>query len=292
MKNIAVAVGMSDYSQNVIAFADNLAQKKEAKLHLLHVTPEPMLASVASGGFSVPAVTAEDMGKIENRFKEYVDELSLRAPFELHHEVGIPQHEIVRFLSRQPVDLLVMGSHDHSLVERLFLGSTSNYVLHHAKTPVYLHRPEAGKMENDILLPVDIHDVHPEVIKAADRWATTYGSKLTFLYVDSFMPYYQSWAPEIYSDIPMITSETPVPVHEDFQGELREVVQNAGVTHEYRIEIAKGKTGPTILEVQEKLKNNWIFMAAHSYKNLERFLLGSTTDYLVNHAPCSLYIVK
>lgn len=43
---------------------------------------------------------------------------------------------IVSFASKQKCDLIVMGSLGKGTLERLFLGSTSNYVVHKSKIPV------------------------------------------------------------------------------------------------------------------------------------------------------------
>ena len=46
--------------------------------------------------------------------------------------------KIVKFAQNQKSDLIVIGSRGMSIIKEMFLGSTSNYVIHKSKTPVVI----------------------------------------------------------------------------------------------------------------------------------------------------------
>jgi len=53
----------------------------------------------------------------------------------LHGDEGI---KIVKFAHDKNFDLIVIGSRGMSNIKEMFLGSTSNYVLHKSKIPVLI----------------------------------------------------------------------------------------------------------------------------------------------------------
>nr|GMD24893.1 universal stress protein A-like protein [Ipomoea batatas]GMD27725.1 universal stress protein A-like protein [Ipomoea batatas]GME19201.1 universal stress protein A-like protein [Ipomoea batatas] len=58
-------------------------------------------------------------------------------------EVGDPKEAICEAVERLNVHLLVLGTHSRGALQRAFLGSVSNYCVHHAKCPVLVVRKTA-----------------------------------------------------------------------------------------------------------------------------------------------------
>ncbi|MEO6808345.1 MAG: universal stress protein, partial [Isosphaeraceae bacterium] len=50
--------------------------------------------------------------------------------------------EIIAQIRKEPVDLLVVGSHGHGLVRDLMLGQTVDKVRHSLDTPMLIARPD------------------------------------------------------------------------------------------------------------------------------------------------------
>jgi len=55
-------------------------------------------------------------------------------------EIGLPTETIVDFCQEKDCDLIIMGSRGLGAIKQLFVGSVSNYVLHHAGCPVLVIR--------------------------------------------------------------------------------------------------------------------------------------------------------
>ena len=57
-------------------------------------------------------------------------------------------------------------------------------------------------------------------------------------------------------------------------------------------QIAKGKPEQVIVETAEEWPADLIVVGSHGYGFWGRALLGSVSDFLVHHAPCSVLVVK
>lgn len=55
-------------------------------------------------------------------------------------EVGDAKHVICDIAKQEAVDVIVVGSHHKGMVERMLMGSVSDYVVHHAECPVLVVR--------------------------------------------------------------------------------------------------------------------------------------------------------
>jgi nucleotide-binding universal stress UspA family protein len=55
---------------------------------------------------------------------------------------GAPTHEIIQISEEWAADLIVMGSHGKTSMERVLTGSLAEYVIRHAKIPVLITPPK------------------------------------------------------------------------------------------------------------------------------------------------------
>lgn len=71
-------------------------------------------------------------------------ELQARTPARVRTEtkIGHPAHETLTLLERDPsIDLVVVGSHGHTGLKRVLLGSVAEKIVRHARRPVLVARP-------------------------------------------------------------------------------------------------------------------------------------------------------
>ena len=61
---------------------------------------------------------------------------------------------------------------------------------------------------------------------------------------------------------------------------------------EMATDVLFGSPDSRIVETAEEEKADLIIMGSHGYKRWERLLLGSVSDSVVRHAPCSVLIVR
>lgn len=57
-------------------------------------------------------------------------------------------------------------------------------------------------------------------------------------------------------------------------------------------EILSGSPESRIVETAEEIKADLIIVGSHGYNRWERLLLGSVSDSVIHHAPCSVLVVR
>lgn len=76
----------------------------------------------------------------------------------------------------------------------------------------------------------------------------------------------------------------------DTQKLISEQIANEAITIE--TEILLGSPEGRIIEYAEENKTDLIILGSHGYNRWERLLLGSVSDSVVHHAPCSVLVVR
>ncbi len=146
LHRILVPTDFSKFSQIALTYAAALAEKFDAELFLLHVVQDlavfiPDMITVAPP----PAPTVEQMTRaVHGAFDRLIKENHLER-FKTHRDVreGTPFYEIVRYAKEMAVDLIIMGTHGHSGLAHMLLGSVTEKVVRKAPCPVLtIRHPE------------------------------------------------------------------------------------------------------------------------------------------------------
>jgi universal stress protein A len=139
-RNILVPIDLDDSATQVLEYAVALATRLDAKLHVLHVVPWPLM------GAEVPiAVTGTAMDDIMAReqtvFNDIVAAYTTKPPLaSAMLKTGDARTSILTAADELHVDLVVMGTHGRRGVSRLVLGSVAESVARAAPCPVLLVR--------------------------------------------------------------------------------------------------------------------------------------------------------
>jgi nucleotide-binding universal stress UspA family protein len=139
MKTILVPTDFSEAAKNATEYAVKLAKELNASLFLLHVYhhfPFPE----TEGQIMIPTPEAIQLEK-ETDLKNEALRLSKKAGLEVDFEVvlGFAVDEIL--LKEEKVDIIVMGIHDGTLLEEIFLDSTTTEIMRKTKKPVLVIPP-------------------------------------------------------------------------------------------------------------------------------------------------------
>jgi nucleotide-binding universal stress UspA family protein len=136
MKRVLVAVDGSDPSLKAARMAADVALRFGSKLTLVHVVPKLVLP---------PDVYGLTIAEVEKEHRAYADRL-LEKAIETLQEPGLeistavlygsPAEAIAEEGAASDVGLIVVGSRGHGAVARMFLGSTSDRLVHISPKPV------------------------------------------------------------------------------------------------------------------------------------------------------------
>jgi nucleotide-binding universal stress UspA family protein len=155
MKTILVPTDFSPAAQAATEVAASIAMKNEAQLVLLHAVELP-----ASGSFNVEGevLTTDNweekifsMKLIEGakqKLERLSSEMNKRGAKTTHQlRLGSPFINIREIITRETVDLIVMGTAGHSKIREMIIGSNTEKVVRHAKCPVLTVHQAPGKNE-------------------------------------------------------------------------------------------------------------------------------------------------
>src|SRR3954471_12858348 len=136
LKNLLVAVDLSEPSKEVIEAGIMLARSLDASIELVHVK-EPFIYALA--GEYGPTVEQEQslMQWIESRVAEASDRVaSARIPCSTSNLYGAPAREIVEHAEKIGADLIIVGTHGRGGISHAVLGSVAERIVQRAKRPV------------------------------------------------------------------------------------------------------------------------------------------------------------
>ena len=136
----------SEPAKQAMAYALELAQRFDAEIHTLYVLPPMAVTPWSAGGFVPPSmVEAEEQHRLEaaNKLKSLIPSNEGGNPT-VHHDVrdGTPFIRIIEYAREADIDLIVMGTHGHSGLKHMLLGSVAEKVVRKAPCPVLSVRPE------------------------------------------------------------------------------------------------------------------------------------------------------
>ncbi|GAA6170899.1 universal stress protein [Colwellia sp. KU-HH00111] len=152
INTILYATDLGKHTRPAFRMAVSLAKQNNAKIHFLYVI-EPMNPNTASiVNAYMPEGTIEDLyqrsvdelhKKVNDRIEKFcLEELDGQA-FPGGKPVadiieGSPAATIIGIAEERNVDLIVMGSHAHSALDNLFIGSVADKVVNRTTKPVLL----------------------------------------------------------------------------------------------------------------------------------------------------------
>lgn len=136
---VLIALDHSDAARNAARTAARLFGP-EAELLVLNVVQVPIAAAGTAYGFgAVTPLRLDLLGEAESDQQSAIAEDAAAAGLpdaEVEVTTGEVVHEICEAAERHDVDLVVVGSHDRSLLSRLFEPSVSRGVVRTSERPV------------------------------------------------------------------------------------------------------------------------------------------------------------
>lgn len=179
--------------------------------------------------------------------------------------------------------LIVVGTHDHSRVTELLVGSVSHHVLLHARTPTLIVKGKAKPVARVLLAIEGLEDA-----ARVRSWLTAHPFRnpvaMTILSIvpslvmiePNVMAGYQTWSEEHKRQAEQIVAETAQAL--------------AGPRFTVTTEVRTGD--PVTAVCQAAAGHDLIIVGSHGRKGVDRFLLGSVSHGIVHRAGCSVLVVR
>jgi nucleotide-binding universal stress UspA family protein len=143
---ILIPTDGGDPATEAAVHAFELADRDGAAVHVLHIVETSHHSLVGPYGATV-------LSTLEEKGEKATDDLATRAEardLETATEVrsGHTPNNIIDYADEHGIDLIVMGTHGRSGIERLFLGSVTERVLRGSDVPVFVVRTSADEADS------------------------------------------------------------------------------------------------------------------------------------------------
>lgn len=192
-------------------------------------------------------------------------------------------------------DLIVMGAHGMSAIERFLLGSVSRSVLRHAHCSVELVRPSANNAVRRVLLAVDGSEGSRDAVALAAAHPWSAGTEFRVLsVVDLGLSALQAAFEIPGLDAANLEAQRAAAMQrtEEAIDSARRVLEAAGWQTSPSISVLVASPKEVILEEAATWPADLIVLGSHGHRGLDRFLLGSTSEAVATHAHCSVAVMR
>jgi nucleotide-binding universal stress UspA family protein len=138
--SILVPVDGSAPSKKALEYAGTIAGKFNAAVSVLHVYEMPIPVTGYEYSSRIFESLADDLKKYAEDIVEEAEKQLGDSGLKINKLilVGSQGYQIIEAAKGNNCDLIIMGSRGLGTIKSFLLGSVSNYVVHHAKTPVLL----------------------------------------------------------------------------------------------------------------------------------------------------------
>lgn len=154
---VLLAIDGSQSSQEAVGILARLPHQEKLQLTIVTAVAPPAVAFFSPTKQFMEQLAQEDRKLAEtNQLKIQEIFSGANASVETVVLEGIPQEAIVDYAQVHDIELIVMGAKGHSQVDRILLGSTSDYVATHAHCSVLVVRPGEASEDEDKELRVAI----------------------------------------------------------------------------------------------------------------------------------------
>jgi nucleotide-binding universal stress UspA family protein len=229
----------------------------------------PFLRDISASLGTAPYVNYQNNMSLilEEKGKAALDDFAVRCEksgvvFQRTQLTGSVAHTIIE--QSELADLIVMGrGGEHGEWLQGLIGSTTEAVVRHAKCPVLV----TGRKEARIQRFVVAYDGSPHA-RHALQFATSIG---------------EAW---------LVPFEV-VTVSKDGDGiiaEARSYLDAHDLSVEYTV--LTGDPREAIVDFARDRQADLLVMGAYGHSKVRELLLGSTTQYVINHAPCPVLLAR
>ncbi|MGH7184141.1 MAG: universal stress protein [Nitrospiraceae bacterium] len=289
--NVLVATDGSKHGRWGLNWVATLPFVKLPRLTALHVLDRAAFRLPFRTKLEVQRVEARSRRTIE-RTKQQLAALKLKGTVRKERGAVVPV-----ILKRVPKrdGLLVVGSQGLDAVDRFLLGSVSTKLLHHATCPVFVVKGDAAPLRQ-IILAIDgssasatalefmLTRFQPNRSAGRSRRMPIHVS-VTHVMVPGF------WVPiTVKSKIPRIKSQGLTKENLKLIDQSVQKLIEAGFTAEPVYQL--GNPAEEIMKVAVDQHADLIIMGAQGLDAIDRFLIGSVSMRVVQHANCSVLVVR
>ncbi|RME43714.1 MAG: hypothetical protein D6791_14800 [Chloroflexi bacterium] len=284
--HVLVPLDGSAFAEQALPIAETVCRAHNARLTLMSAVrdvtlPESEFGVIKAGHMEQETYLAQLAARLRNS--------GLYADYIL---VAGPVAESINMLAdRIGVDLVVTSTRGRSGIQRWLIGSVANKIMQLVSTPILLVKPTLGgngkvPTLKKLLVTLDGSQFAERVLPYAKAMAKPFGSEVVLLSVPE-VPEAQ-----MYGALADVVKNLRLEAERETQRYLYSV---AAALREDGLKAQAVVTGShparTIVAVSETEDIDLILLATHGRGGLDRLLLGSVAERVVQHTTCPVFLV-
>jgi len=142
IKKILFPIDFSEGSINALPYAVDMVKHYGARLYMIHVIHD----LIAVSGLHIPHISVDEIYKelaaVAKKELEEFGETERQDVKNVEYAIlrGVPYEEILKFVDKNNIDMIVIGTHGRKGLDRVLFGSTAERVVRNASCPVLTAR--------------------------------------------------------------------------------------------------------------------------------------------------------
>jgi nucleotide-binding universal stress UspA family protein len=290
IKRVLCPVDFSDCSRRALARAVALARWYQAQLTVLHVAANPLV--------DLPPIAMSDkereqcVGKLQlftgARLRDVPLDLVIREA------VDVAQ-AILDEIAASHADLLVVGSHGRSGVQRLLLGSVTERVVRQASCPTLVITRDATEKDADaappfhsLLCAVDFSEASKKALTYGISLAEEADARLSVLHVVEVPPELREAAGPLGIDVDTVRATAEA----EALRRLRELIPDEARTYcTIETVVTEGAPHREILKMAADRHIDLIVMGVQGRGAIDLVMFGSNSARVMRNAACATLVV-
>lgn len=281
-RSVVVGVDASPEAAHAASAGWRVATVAQAGCHLVHGTRRLVdIPSTTPLGLDVQALeqrmTAAALARVRDALRV---ETPPRALEQLEVLVGHPIVALRRAVTAHGADLVVLGGKHHGRFARWLGGSTVHHALRALDVPILI-TSGGGSGFAHVLAAVDLSGATRPTVALALRFADLMGAQLRVLYV----------VPPLPGALEPLPPGLAADEHESAaMRELQHVLGDVAPQRNLDRVVRHGRPDEAIAAESATWPADLIVVGSHGRGWVERIVIGSTTERLVNDLPTSLLV--
>ncbi len=276
---ILVAVDGSDASKNALRQSFKLAADEKKWITALAVNPSFQGDLDLVGVSNISEVLKGQGEKILDEAIQIAE--SEKASIKTRLEEGEPFEKIVEIAEEENYEIVMLGRHGLSSIERALMGSVTARVIGHFKGKTLIVPKDKSISWKNILVPSDGSKYGEAAVDEAISYAKSYGGSLIIVsavYTND----------EFLANAPDVVEKMVKKAMADIEN-VKSRIQQEGVDVETCVR--EGEPYKIIIDLAEELNADTIIMGSHGRTGLKRIFMGSVTSRVIGYAPCPVMVI-
>lgn len=276
MKKIIVPIDFSNYSEQALKSAANIARIKNAEIIALHMLELQEVSLSDSENYQKEKIVFY-LKLAEKRFANFLNKDYLKGikvtSIVKYHKVFKEVNEIADSMN---ADLIVMGSHGVNGAKEYFIGSNTEKMIRYANIPVLVIKNElADAYFEEVVFACDFSDEALNPYIKAKKTLASLGVNTHLLYVNLPNEKFNS----------TLEMEKKVASFMKRAGENIEEISKVNYVADYSIE--KG-----VLNFSNLIGADLVAVITHGRRGMSHFFKGSISEDIANHSTLPVITFK